>query len=69
MNKTVMHIPDISCGHCVAAVDAALRAVPGVADVTVDLESKVATVTAPAPVPRSELDAAVVAAGYTPTSG
>ena len=33
-------VPDMSCGHCVAAVKEELSRVDGVEDVTVDLDSK-----------------------------
>jgi copper ion binding protein len=34
------HVPDISCGHCVSAIDKAVSPVAGVADVRVDLATK-----------------------------
>jgi len=34
----------MSCEHCVQAITKALRALPGVADVAVDLEGKIVTV-------------------------
>ncbi len=37
-------VPDMSCGHCVAAVREEVSQVEGVEDVTVDLESKRVTV-------------------------
>ena len=39
-----LKVDGMSCAHCVTAVDRALRAVPGVADVSVDLEAGRATV-------------------------
>lgn len=40
--KKEMHIEGMNCGHCTSSVDKALRALPGVKDVTVDLASKTA---------------------------
>ena len=37
MNYTV---PDMSCGHCTTAVKSELALVPGVREVTVDLDTK-----------------------------
>lgn len=37
MNYTV---PDMSCGHCTTAVKSELALVPGVREVTVDLDAK-----------------------------
>lgn len=34
---TTLSVPDMTCGHCKASVEAALAKVPGVAAVTVDL--------------------------------
>ncbi|WP_298288047.1 heavy-metal-associated domain-containing protein [Thiomonas sp.] len=44
MNTVQLHITGMSCGHCVAAVTQALKAVPGTQDVQVDLASGHATV-------------------------
>ena len=62
MEMAVLQVTGMMCGHCTASVDAALRAVNGVSDVAVDLESGQATVTGGADI--QELLAAVVAAGY-----
>lgn len=40
--KKEMHIEGMNCGHCTSSVDKALRALPGVKEVTVDLASKTA---------------------------
>ena len=44
MSETIIKIEGMSCGHCTAAVEAALKAVPGVQSVAVDLAKKQATV-------------------------
>lgn len=45
---TKLSIPDMTCGHCKASVEGALRALPDAGDVTVDLTAKTATATGPA---------------------
>lgn len=44
MSATQEHItltaPDISCGHCVAAIDKAVGALPGVSTVKADEQTK-----------------------------
>ena len=57
--KTVeLNVPDMSCGHCVTTVQAALAAVEGVRDVDVALPTKRATVRAEEALPeRMLLDA------------
>lgn len=44
--KKVICIEGMRCGHCTSNVDKALREIPGVSDVTVDLAAKTATVEA-----------------------
>lgn len=39
MEKTVLNVQGMSCGHCVAAVQGALDALAGVSNVQVDLAS------------------------------
>ncbi|MDR3073494.1 MAG: heavy-metal-associated domain-containing protein [Deltaproteobacteria bacterium] len=63
MTKTI-RIDGMSCGHCKAAVEKALRALPGVAGVTVDLTAKEARVSLDEPVPDERLAAAVADAGF-----
>jgi Cu+-exporting ATPase len=55
-------IEGMSCGHCVAHVQEALRAVPGVTSAEVDLAAKSARVEGSAPA--SVLLQAVEAQGY-----
>ena len=45
MQETIIKIEGMSCGHCKAAVEKALRAVAGVETAVVDLEKKQAVVT------------------------
>ena len=67
MTTETFNVTGMTCGHCVAAVETELRAVPGVTDVTVDLTpggtSHVA-VTSDEPLDRDEVAAAVDEAGY-----
>ncbi|HIP52592.1 MAG TPA: hypothetical protein EYH03_01090 [Chromatiales bacterium] len=59
----VLKIEGMSCGHCTAAVEKALKAVPGVESVKVSLEPGEARVAGDADV--EALKAAVVEEGYT----
>lgn len=45
MSETIIKIEGMSCGHCTAAVEKALKALPGVETVQVDLDKKQAVVT------------------------
>lgn len=40
MDTAVYTVPDMSCGHCKAAVSKEISALPGVDSVAVDLDSK-----------------------------
>ena len=62
MAATTYSVPGMTCEHCVAAVDAAVRRVPGVADVAVDLAAKEVRVTGDAA--RDDVVAAIDDAGY-----
>ena len=56
-------VPGMSCGHCVAAVTAEVMAVPGVADVAIDLDSKVVIVSGDV-LDDAAIRDAIVEAGY-----
>jgi copper chaperone len=63
MTEITYTVPDMSCGHCRAAVTAELEGVAGVEGVDVDLDTKLVVVRG------DELDdaalrAAIVEAGY-----
>ncbi|MDH4143540.1 MAG: heavy-metal-associated domain-containing protein [Acidimicrobiia bacterium] len=62
-NETSFLVPAMTCEHCVRAVDTELRAVPGIADVTIDLDSKAVVVTG-REVAWDAIAAAVDEAGY-----
>ena len=62
MATTTYSVPGMTCDHCVAAVGAEVRKVPGVTDVAVDLATKEVRVTgAPR---REDVVAAIDEAGY-----
>ncbi len=45
---TLLSVPDMSCGHCKASVEAALSPLPGMAPVEVDLANRQVKVAGPA---------------------
>jgi len=67
-NNYNFSVPDMSCGHCKAAVEKAVKAVAGVTDAVVELEEKRLTVTCTDTDSCSEdaVREAVREAGYTP---
>ena len=57
-------VTGMTCEHCVRAVTGELSALPGVADVRVDLGTGAVTVTSAVPLPDGAVRAAVDEAGY-----
>ncbi len=62
MQETIIKIEGMSCGHCKAAVEKALKAVAGVETAVVDLEKKQAVVSGNAAM--AAMREAVEDAGY-----
>ncbi|MBN8630858.1 MAG: heavy-metal-associated domain-containing protein [Rhodobacterales bacterium] len=62
---TTLSVPDMSCNHCKATVEAALAAVPEAGAVTVDLAARKVEVAGPAPA--AALLRALDTAGYPAT--
>ena len=57
-------LPDMSCGHCVAAITEALKAADAQATVQIDREARTARVDSA--LPRATLAAVLAEAGYPP---
>ncbi|MGM9485354.1 heavy-metal-associated domain-containing protein [Roseateles sp. NT4] len=57
-------LPDMSCGHCVAAITEALKAADDQARIDIDREARTASVESA--LPRATLAAALTEAGYPP---
>lgn len=64
MERREFRIEGMTCGHCVAAVTAALSALEGVSGVEVDLEAGSATVTSDEEFDHAAVGAAIHEAGY-----
>ena len=64
--RTTLKIGGMSCGHCAAGVEKALKAIPGVHTASVDLEkaTPIVTYVSGEVIPKMLSDA-VTAAGYT----
>jgi copper chaperone len=62
--QTTYPVIGMTCAHCVNAVGAELRRLPGVTDVRVDLAAGAAIVTSEQPVADEAVRAAVEEAGY-----
>ncbi|MGD8561170.1 MAG: heavy-metal-associated domain-containing protein [Desulfarculaceae bacterium] len=66
MPEKTVHIPDISCGHCLMTVQREASEVPGVKSVEGDVESKNITISWDAPAQWDQIEAALKEAGYPP---
>ena len=63
---TTLSVPDMSCNHCKATVEAALGSVRDAGSVTVDLSTRKVEVSGPAPA--ADLIQALDQAGYPATN-
>jgi copper chaperone CopZ len=61
---TTYSVTGMTCAHCAQAVTSELSALPGVADVRVDLGTGAVIVTSAAPLAEVDVRAAVDEAGY-----
>jgi len=61
---TLLSVPDMSCGHCKASVEAALTPLPGMAPISVDLAQRQVSVAGPA----AEAVKALAAIGFPATA-
>ena len=62
---TDFHVPDMSCGHCVRAITAAVQAKAPDAQVDIDLGARCVRITG-ADADEAALAAVIREAGYTP---
>jgi len=66
MEKAVLNIEGLSCGHCVKAVTEAISVLTGVSDVLVDLKDGTATFNYdPAKTPLEIIKTAITEEGFT----
>jgi copper chaperone len=64
--EVILSVPDVSCEHCVHAIDSALSPLPGVESVETDLTSKTVRLRYdPTQTPMMTIESALDDAGYT----
>jgi copper chaperone CopZ len=66
VGTATVRVAGASCGHCLDAVQASVRHVPGIRWIAVDHAAHTITVVADQPVERTDVDAAVLRTGHTP---
>ena len=64
MTEQTYRVPDVSCEHCVRAITEELTKLPGVAEVAVDLQTKLVTVRHDASVTDDQVRGGIAEAGY-----
>ena len=64
MTTEQFRVPDISCAHCVSAITKEVSALPGVAEIKVELNTKTVTVEHDTQVDSVAIVAAINEAGY-----
>ncbi len=66
MAETTFNVPDMSCGHCKAAVEGELNKLPGVVRASADIERGTVEVSYDeGAVTTEDLEGAIEEAGYT----
>ena len=66
VGTTTFEVTGMACGHCADALAGAVRALPGITAVAVELASGVVTVTAAEPVDRTDVADAIDTTGHHP---
>jgi copper chaperone len=64
MDQETLRIPNISCGHCVSAIEAELAELDGVTTVKADAETKTVTVEWDAPASIEDIRATLTEINY-----
>ncbi len=67
MEKHTFNITNISCGHCVAAIEKELIKIGGIANVKDDLQAKTVAVEWQSPASKSQIEAKLAEIGYPAT--
>ena len=66
VQETVLSVPDISCQHCVNAINGALKELPGIETVDTDIPTKTVHLRyEPAKISLEQVEAALDDVGYT----
>ena len=66
VQETVLSVPDISCQHCVNAINGALEVLPGIETVDTDIPTKTVHLRyEPAKISLEQVEAALDDVGYT----
>ena len=68
MAETTLSVPNISCGHCVKAIESELADVSGVSSVKADADSKTVTVVWDAPATLANIRATLTEINYPAAS-
>jgi copper chaperone len=66
MSEIRMKVPDMSCGHCVGAIEGALKGIDGVVGVEANLDTKLVIVRSDKDIDDQVALDSVAGAGYTP---
>lgn len=64
MTTITLHVPNISCGHCVHSIQTEVGEVPGVTSVVADQQSKNVTVSFEPPATQAAIEAKLVEIEY-----
>jgi copper chaperone len=68
MSETTLSVPNISCGHCVSAIESELSDISGISSVKADAASKTVTVVWDAPATLERIRATLTEINYPAAS-
>ena len=66
MEELHLKVPDMSCGHCVGAIQRAMEVLEGVTAVEAALDTKIVKIKSDRVLNKAEVLAAIAGVGYTP---
>lgn len=66
MNEIHIKVPDMSCGHCVGAIEGALNELEGITSIEANLETKIVIIKSDNDLDPDSALASVTGVGYTP---
>ena len=68
LNTLTFYVPAVNCAHCKMKIEQEVGALPGVASVIVDVDTRQAVIKLISPPTRSALEALLTGIGYPPES-
>lgn len=68
MNTKTITVPNISCGHCTAAIEEEVAEITGVTTVKAEIDTKLVTITYDTPASWQQINDLLVEINYAPSA-